>query len=151
MAYLGFRAPLTTRKSALVLQTSVEDLIDGTKTPKFRTHALSLSHASRSYGIVSMEYDYRTGAVMILGNNPNKGEGPFSPMMWQWSPQSGDLKRLQLENYSMTSERAKPEALLLPRALPDRFFAFADSEQLGRQMEYSRSEVGLAAGRTPPN
>jgi hypothetical protein len=161
-AYFGLRTPLTIEgKYALVLSAPLLDLFSKEKEPQFKVFLLNLWYQNENdnqrivpYGIVSLDYDVRTGKILIVGNSP-EDSGYFSPILCQWNF-AGEHKDAGIQNpacssippYEVngsTSKTSKIELLLLP-AESDRVFMFLDTDDKGNggQLSYIRSELGLA-------
>jgi hypothetical protein len=134
-AYIALRAPLSNDNQALVLEAKLKDLFAG--TPRFKTFAVDLQAEGKSYGIVSLDYDRETGAMMIVGNAPDSSEN-YLPLVCVWHDfaarsegaiQHADSCKPIGYPGDMTT---KPELLLLPpRAKSDQVFTFLDTDNRG--------------------
>jgi hypothetical protein len=168
--YLGLRNPLMGEdKRAVVLMTSVEAIFSESTTQKdalLRVALLPLRDSDKDYGIVGLEYDRQSKAVLVLGNSPyapsvvgQSADKPafFPPKMWAWYPNDRDDKQSVAQGdrggpQSVSSVKwslnlpkeiwAKPETLVLPAALP-KGLIFIDALGFGGQRKFSRESLGL--------
>lgn len=143
--YLGFRSPLVDRR-ALVLRTNLDQIFSD--SPQFQGFVLDLEHGGDNYGIVSMEYDPDSEAILVLGNSETRTE-TLPTVVWTWKV--GDPTNVQhpvafngdlFTVFKAPGSRpAKPEVILLPRA--NRIHLFFDAQGTGGQLSLTRSGTDL--------
>lgn len=156
-AFIGLRAPVSSLNAAFVLEAWLEDLF-ASDNPDFEVFHVDLQQADpqqprggpRIYGITSLDWDERTGKMLITGGAPDNIK-EYPSVLCDWvgfnERREGSLQHAKcdlLTRLNPNWDINKLELLLLPPRV-DLVFTYQDTDNstAGRPLAYERSRLGL--------
>jgi hypothetical protein len=152
-AFIGLRAPVSKEEdgssAAFVLQAPLASLF--TDEPKFKVFRLNFQQKEKAYGITSLDWDARSGKMLIVGGPINNTDDNPS-ILCEWlrfdKRAVGEVQQTDCKPFPNPEGRGgvtKLELLLLPPM--DLIFTFRDTDNrgAGKQLIYKRSKLKLTS------